>query len=222
MTTDDNTEFRNRLVALAELFDAKIAATRQALYFEALRDLPFEQVVQALTQAARACKFFPKPAELRSLAVGDIEDATEAAWMAFKGAMARAGAYSSLATSNASLGETIVAVFGSWPQACATELSPEMWAAKRKEFGRVFRVLAGRGLDGARYLAGVCEAQNAGREDWTRHIPVAVLEMDSIRHLGPVEAERYRSAIAAERSGLSRIDAAALGIPTRITREDTA
>jgi hypothetical protein len=219
MTTSDNTEFRNRLVALAEVFDAKIAATRQALYFEALRDLPFERVVYALSQAVRVCKFFPKPAELRALAVGDLEDATEAAWMAFKGAMARAGAYRSLATSNAALGEAIVTVFGSWPAACALELSPEMWTAKRKEFGRVYRVLAGRSLDGARYLAGICEAQNAGEAKWRKHIPVAVLEMDTIRLLDADEAESYRGAIAAERGGLTQVGSQALAFPGRIAEE---
>jgi hypothetical protein len=207
MDIHDNTEFRNRLVVLAELFDLKLAPTRQALYFEALRDLSFEAVASALNQAAKMCKFFPRPAELRALAVGDVEDATEGAWMAFRKAMTAVGGYASLITTHAVLGETITAVFGSWPDACALELSPEMWAAKRKEFGRVFRVLTGRGLDGARYLAGICETQNAGKDAWKKFTPVALLEADGSRMLGAGEVDTYRAAIAAVRSELTRIDA---------------
>jgi hypothetical protein len=207
MIIDDNGEFARRLNTLAELFDAKLSPQRKALYFEALRDLPFEKVAVGLNQAAKVCKFFPKPAELRSLAVGDVDDAAEAAWMACRRAMTVVGGYTSLVTSNAVLGEAIAAVFGSWPEACALELSPEMWAAKRKEFGRVYRVLAGRGLDGARYLPGICETQNSGRTDWKRFTPVVVLEADAIRTLTAGEADTYRAVLAAERSGLTQLDA---------------
>jgi hypothetical protein len=206
MDLGDNVEFRNRLVVLAELFDLKLAPTRQALYFEALRDLPFPNVAIALNQAAKHCKFFPKPAELRALAVGDAEDAAEAAWMALRKAMSAVGSYSSLVTSNPVLGEAITAVFGSWPEACAMELTPEMWSSKRKEFGRVYRVLAGRGLDGARYLVGICEAQNSGQAEWKRFNPVAVLEADGVRQLTAAEADSYRTALAAQRGGLTRLD----------------
>jgi len=207
MEVTDSGEFRNRLVVLGELFDAKLSAAKQALYFEALRDLPFGDVAAALNAAAKVCIFMPRPAELRRLAIGDADDLAEQAWMTMRRAMACIGGYSSLVTSNPALGEAILATFGSWPEACSSELSPEMWAAKRKEFGRVYRVLTGRRLDGARYLPGVCEAQNAGRNDWRKFIPVAVLDADAIRVLKPVEAEEYRTLIAATSHQLTRMDA---------------
>lgn len=210
MHVSDSGEFVRRLVVLGELFEAKLSPAKQALYFEALRDLPFEAVARGLDQAARTCTFFPRPAELRALAVGDVDDAAEAAWMALRKAMARVGGYSSLVTSNPELGESILAVFGSWPDACSSELTPEMWASKRKEFGRVYRVLAGRQLDGARYLPGVCESQNAGRKEWTKFVPVAVLEADTVRVLEAVEAESYRTLIAATSHQLTRLNTSEL------------
>lgn len=222
MDNADNGTFRHRLVALAELFDVKLSAARQALYFEALRDLSITAVVNALNQAAKTCKFFPKPAELRAFAVGDIEDQTETAWMAFRKAMARVGGYTSLVIVNATLGEAITAVFGSWPEACAIELTPEMWSAKRKEFGRVYRVLAGRSLDGVRYLPGICETQNAGCAEWRRFNPVAVLDGNSVRTLTAAEADIYRTAIAAERNELTRFDARALARLVPPSQEDSA
>jgi len=205
MDIADSVEFCNRLVMLAELFDLKLAATRQALYFEALRDLSFESVAKALNQAAKTCKFFPKPAELRALAVGDTEDLAEAAWMGLRKAMTRVGSYSSL-IADAALGESIIAVFGSWPEACALELSQEMWASKRKEFGRVFRVLRDRDVRGSRYLPGNCETQNAGRKDWAKYTPVAHLTAGGIKTLTAAQAETVKTQIAASAHGFSRIE----------------
>lgn len=214
MDIADNVEFRNRLVALAEVFDLKLAATRQALYFEALRDVPFEAVARALNAAVKTCKFFPRPAELRTLAIGDIDDATEAAWMLLRLAMAQAGSYTSLVCPDAAVGEAVIAVFGSWPAACACDLSPEMWAAKRKEFGRVFRVLRDRQLEGGRYLPGICEVQNAGKAAWQRFTPVCLVGHDGVQQLSPGEAEQYRTALAAQSHGWTQIaQSAPLALP---------
>ena len=220
MDVADNAEFRHRLMLLAEVFDLKLAATRQALYFEALRDVPFEGVIQAMNQAVKTCTFFPKPAELRAFALGDDEDRAEAAWLLCRQAMRQAGAYASLAVQDPALAETILAVFGSWPQACQTDLSPEMWASTRKTWGRVYRVITGRQLVGARYLAGVCEQQNAGRLDWQRYVPVHLVAGETVRKLGPAEAEAQRQLMAAQASGFTQI-AAGIDLP-RVLMDDTA
>jgi hypothetical protein len=203
MEITDSGEFGRRLLALAELFDATLTPVKVALYFEGLRDLPFERVAFALNTAVKTATFFPRPAELRKWAVGDAEDAAEAAWMQLRGAMHTAGGYASL-VADATLGETITAVFGGWPAACALELSPEMWAAKRKEFGRVFRVITQRALDGSRYLPGICEQQNHGRADWMRYVPVFRLAA-TVQQLTEGEAEQARTTLAAVQSCFSRL-----------------
>lgn len=198
MHVNDSGEFVRRLVVLGELFDVALSPAKQALYFEALRDLPFPEVAVSLNAAAKACTFMPKPAELRKLAIGDDEDLAEQAWLAFRGAMRSAGAYASLATQDPALGDTIVAMFGGWPEACSEELSPEMWSSRRKEFGRVYRVLKDRGLRGSRYLPGTCEQGNAGRPEWLKYVNVAVLGLKGeIQQLRGDEADDYRTALSA-------------------------
>lgn len=205
MQENDRRAFLQRLVVLSELFGKPLSPAAQTLYFEALQDLDLASVLAALNQATKTHTFMPKPAELRSLILGDGETATERAWMALRAAMQSAGAYASLVIADPALAETILAMFGSWPAACAAEFSPEMWTAKRKEFGRVYGVCVGRGLVGTRYLPGICEQQNAGRPEWLAYVPVKQLVGHTIEALSLERADRARSAIAATSHGFTRI-----------------
>lgn len=207
----DNGEFSRRLTALGELFDAKLSPARQALYFEALRDLPFEAIAGALNAAARGCKFFPRPVELREFAVGNSEDAAEKAWLAFRSALGRIGYMSSVVIQDAALAETITAMFGTWAAACAADLSPEMWASKRKEFGRIYSVMRGRRLENGRYLLGMAEAQNQHNAAWSRFVPVGRISLDGqVQSLSAHEAEIEREQLAANACEFSRLDASSI------------
>lgn len=205
MDISDSGEFTRRLIALAELYGAELTPARQALYFEALRDLPFADVAMGLNVAVKTCTWMPKPAEIRKLAVGDSEDRAEFAWLAWKTAARRAGHMASLIVDDAALAETIVAVFGSWEESCALELSAEMWSSKRKEFGRVYRVMSDRALAGSRYLTGQAERNNSTRAEWQIHTPVYRIGtgLEEPRRLTASEAERARVEIAATASQLS-------------------
>jgi hypothetical protein len=206
MTTQDMPAFSARLTELAELYDSPLTESKILFYFEALRDLDFDVVCRAVLSAVQTSKFMPRPAELRSLAVGDSEDQAEAAWMMFKKAAASVGAYSSLSTTDAALGDTIVAVFGSWPAACHADLSPEMWSAKRKEFGRVYRVLSARGVTGQRYLGGIVDQNNAHVAEWQQYTPVALVEGTDIKRLQNRAAlGEYTPAEGEAATGLQRL-----------------
>lgn len=172
MESTDFDAFGERLTVLGEIFDAKLSPAKMALYFETLRDLALPTVVNALTVAAKTCKFFPKPVELRELAIGNGDDIAEQAWLALRKAMSTVGMYASVVFDDAALGDTVLSMFGSWPAACAQDLSPEMWANTRKTFGRVYRVCRDRHVDGPRYLVGECERSNAGHDDWLRYVEV--------------------------------------------------
>lgn len=208
MNINDSREFGQRLMALAEVFEKKLTTPQTALYFEALRDLPIDAVVLALNTAARACKFFPRPVELREFAVGDSEDAAESAWLGFRAALTRIGYMGSVSVRDAALAETITAMFGTWTAACAADYSPEMWAAKRKEFGRIYRVMRGRRLDGGRYLFGMAETQNQHRRDWMRFVPVGRIDRDgTVKALSAAEAEQERETLAISAHEFSRLEA---------------
>src|ERR1700685_1312519 len=144
MLDSDRAEFLRRLEALAALFDKELAPSTQVLYFEALRDLSLDDCARAMSAAVTGCKFMPKPVELRNFVVPADEDAAEAAWIEFKRQARLVGAYQSPVFEDAALADALIAIFRTWPGACQTDFSPEMWASKRKEFGRVYRVYRAR------------------------------------------------------------------------------
>jgi len=160
MTDADAGLFVARLAVLAEIFSSPLSATAQAVYFEALRDLPLAAVEQALTICLQTCRFMPRPADLRHAIAGDPDTAIEAAWLEYKRLARAIGGYASAPIADAVLAETILATFGSWEAACWTDRTPEMWTATRKEFGRIYRVMAARGETGPRTLVGYCERVN--------------------------------------------------------------
>jgi hypothetical protein len=206
MERNDITEFQRRLVAVAEMFNARLSLAVMALYFEALKDLPLEDVIRAMGQTVQSSKFMPKPAEIRSLILGDSDDVIERAWMALKQAMGQLGSYSSVTFRDPALGETVLSMFGTWPRACLSELSDEMWAAKRKEFGRVYKVFRGRNLSGVRYLPGISETDNLARNKSLKFVPLGqVTAAGEVKRLEAGEAERYRTQIAAEASGFTQV-----------------
>lgn len=123
MDIRDSTEFANRLAALGEVFDVKLSGARQALYFEALRDLDFSLLAEAMNDAVRMCRFFPKPVELRELAMGSAGDRAEAAWTLFRQLARAVGAYGSPAFTDSALERTVFSLFGTWPAACQAELN---------------------------------------------------------------------------------------------------
>jgi hypothetical protein len=60
-----------RLLALnklAEVFDAKFADARQAVFMEALAMVHTQNLIWACNQAAKECEFFPVPARIIEIA----------------------------------------------------------------------------------------------------------------------------------------------------------
>jgi len=155
MIRADSQPFLERLIGLSEVFRAPLSPAAQQMYFEAVQDLPLSPVLAALNTLARTAKFLPKPADIRALVEGDAETRIEQAWLTWRTAARRIGSYRPVVTADPVLAETLTAVFGGWAQACGADYSAEMWASKRKEFGRVYQVLAGRDLRGPRELPGL-------------------------------------------------------------------
>ncbi len=138
MTPQDAAPFLARLNILAELFDAKFSEAKQQLYFDALSDVDLPALIDAMQQAARSCKFMPKPVELRELALGRDEDHAEDAWLQFRADMRRIGSYGAWDEHDRVVMDTVRDVFGGFGNACRIELTPEMWQARKKEFIRVY------------------------------------------------------------------------------------
>lgn len=72
-TDSEKDQFYKRLAVLAETLGEPLSPVRLAGYCEALEDVPLAAMVIGLRAAARACRFFPKPVELRELALESPE-----------------------------------------------------------------------------------------------------------------------------------------------------
>ena len=65
--------FFKRLSVLAETMGEPLTPVRLVGYCEALEDVPHAAVMIGLKDAAKVCRWFPKPAELRDLALESPE-----------------------------------------------------------------------------------------------------------------------------------------------------
>jgi len=193
VTRDDVPAFATLLDTLAEALDAPVSELRKLAYFDALSDLEFPAVATAVRGLMRTARFFPKPVDIREAVLGDVESIIESEWLALHTAMATVGAYRSLICQNATLGQTIVALFGSWPDACRADFTAEMWTAKRKEFGRVYRLYAGdlRLPTNPTVLKGLSQIANEHQDDWSRFIGYGLLSGRTARLLTPAEAQEH-------------------------------
>jgi len=78
MTDNDRGRFGELMALLGEVFNEPVSAARVAGYWLALDDLPFADVHAGVERALKECRFFPKPAELRTLGAAVPVDA---AWV---------------------------------------------------------------------------------------------------------------------------------------------
>lgn len=189
MTSDELVILATRLEGLAAYFDKPLNEIQSEIYVAGLEDLPLDTVLAAITQWVKTGRpFMPKVSELRELVVGTETDQAEHVWQQLHEAKRRAGAYASLVVSDAALATTVEALWGSWPAACAEDLSPEMWAARRKEFGRVYRVERLRAAPGPRHLVGLHEQQNSESGHVFKFTPVWAVDAEGVRPLPPHQA----------------------------------
>ena len=144
---EDVTAFVVELGKTAELFGEIMSESRALLYFEALVDLPLETVRAGLIQARRASKFFPKPAELRELVTGSVEDRARAAWRRVLGAIEHVGTYESVDFRDRMI-HAVVEAMGGWDGTWAWDRAdgPELLGLER-DFVSLYRLYCQRGLD---------------------------------------------------------------------------
>lgn len=62
------------MLMLGEAFESTLTETRITIYYQALLDLPEQDVLQAMSECIKTCKFFPRVAEIREI-VGDQREA---------------------------------------------------------------------------------------------------------------------------------------------------
>lgn len=119
MTELDRVPFAEGMLVLSETFNEPVSELRTEGYFEALRDHDINEVNRAIRQAMRACKFFPKPVELRELIDGTTADAAEAAWGTVLREIRRVG-YIGTPNLEPRTFKAVCELWGSWQRLCTT------------------------------------------------------------------------------------------------------
>lgn len=151
MTPSDHKKFGIALLALGEAFDAPVTETRVDAYFAALSDIDWPSLEVAMQQALKALRWFPKPVELRELAIGVPADDAEHAWGLLLDEARRVGSYG---TPNlpAVVMDAVRAVWGSWQRFCLIEVVGPEGIGNRKQFVSAYATYARKAVQGARAL----------------------------------------------------------------------
>src|SRR3990167_4598232 len=145
MQRSDMAAFGRELIVTAEVFGDTLSEARTLGYFEALMDLPLDAVLVGLRHARRSTRFFPKPAEVRELLEGSVEDRAREAWRRVLGALEHVGTYESVDFGDPLI-HGVVEALGAWSQAWAWDRAegPELLGLER-DFVSLYRLYAERG-----------------------------------------------------------------------------
>jgi len=160
----DAAKFRERLVAIGELYGKEITPPLMDLYWQAFGYMApddFSLMLTKHTLDPDRGRFFPKPADLIyqvSENDGDIEDKAQLAWGVIMGEMRRVGVYGNLEIADGQAMATIQAM-GGWRALCGTLTKDMEW--KRKEFISVYKTYERTPLDQLpSNLPGLVELEN--------------------------------------------------------------
>ena len=96
MTNKDAERFGKLMMSLAEVFGGQVSKFKIKLYFEALKELSIDELEGACFKAIQELKWFPKPAEIRNLLLGDPETRAMLAWDTVLKALRTHGYYDSI------------------------------------------------------------------------------------------------------------------------------
>ena len=193
MTPDERDELARRIVMLAAILGERLEPARLAGYQAALDDLRLVDVVLALDELARTLQRgdrFPWPGDIRARVEGSPADKAARAWSALFEAGCRVDQYRGLLVEDSVAAAVFRSLFGGdWPGFCATELSPEMWAARRKEWLALYRSFEPkrRQLRGI-YFPGTHERTNAARGLAWRVDEMGLLDAGGCVTLVPADA----------------------------------
>lgn len=143
MNSQDKPEFARLIAAVAVTFGAKTSIDMVAGYWMGLDDLPIEIVEAAFKQAIRACKFFPRVAEIRELASADTTE-TKAieAWEQIVSLAKRASTLTGGEITDPVAASAVRAMGGMRRLGCEMS-SADLMVWGKKEFERLYAELSG-------------------------------------------------------------------------------
>lgn len=131
--------FAQLLTGLGEAFDKKISDTLFEVYWEALKDLSFEDFNRAANTLTMTAKFFPKPVEFRELLLPDIAAQASLAYGKLEKTFTQAGIYKTVVFDDPVI-HAVVENLGGWVNYCNLRDEELKWY--RKDFEKKYLSLA--------------------------------------------------------------------------------
>lgn len=111
--------FARGLAVLSETFNEPLSELRAEAYLVALEDLSADEFEQAVRAALRACRFFPRPVELRELVRGSATALADEAWGQVLREVRRVG-WTGTPSLPPAVMRTVQHVWGNWRHLCET------------------------------------------------------------------------------------------------------
>jgi hypothetical protein len=144
------------MVKLAETFGRELSPVRIQMYLALLKDIPRDQLRRGFAGAAKHCKFFPSPADIREHAGEErADDSALLAWVELDRKAAEIGAWQPLELDNPAAMAALRDVFGDWQTYCSEcgVIRGAAWHDKQKAFLAAYRRHSGTGPKSIQGLA---------------------------------------------------------------------
>jgi hypothetical protein len=127
-TINEKTQFAQVLLMLGEMMNEPVSELRTEMYHRLLEDLPFDAVRSAAHQYAMSARFFPKPADLRDIALGNVEEQAELAWACVQREVRRVGWMGKPQWPDEQTERAALQLYGGWQALCENlpAAGPEM------------------------------------------------------------------------------------------------
>lgn len=121
-TKADERQFAELLFTLGEVMNEPVSPVRAEMYCRLLEDLPFADVRHAVHQYALSARFFPKPADLRDIALGNVDERADLAFAYVQREVRRVGWMGKPSWPDAETERAAMQLYGGWQRLC--ELLP--------------------------------------------------------------------------------------------------
>lgn len=130
-------KFAHLMVQVAEIYGEKLSEIKIQLYFELLKEYPYEIIEGAFVSHTKLSKFFPKPADIIELIEGSPEDKSLQAWLFLVDLIERYGYYYTIIVNDPVFVATVEDL-GGWMHICSTWKKSEL-VFREKEFREKFK-----------------------------------------------------------------------------------
>jgi len=128
-------DFFTRIAAIGEVFGKEVSPFTLGVYWEALRDIPWESFTKACGILVRSAKFFPRPVEFIEAVTPDTKGRAVIAFDRVCEAISSHGTYRSVVFDDPAIHAAIESM-GGWMK--LGEAEDTVWV--RKEFERFYEV----------------------------------------------------------------------------------